>query len=38
MSLYELYTKKGIEAKPVSMSEEQKKKLPKDTSLINNSL
>ncbi len=38
MSLYELYVKKGISAKPISMSKEQKKKLPKDTSLINNSI
>jgi dTDP-4-dehydrorhamnose reductase len=38
MSLYELYVKKGIDAKPISMSKEQKKKLPKDTSLVNNSI
>lgn len=38
MSLYELYTKNGINVKPISMSEEQKKKLPKDTSLVNNSI
>ena len=38
ISLYELYIKKGIDAKPISMSEEQKKKLPKDTSLVNNSI
>jgi len=37
-SLYELYIKKGINAKPILMSDEQKKKLPKDTSLINNSI
>jgi dTDP-4-dehydrorhamnose reductase len=37
-SLYELYLKKGINVKPISMSEEQKKKLPKDTSLVNNSI
>jgi dTDP-4-dehydrorhamnose reductase len=38
MSLYELYIKKGIDAKPILMSKEQKKKLPKDTSLVNNSI
>jgi dTDP-4-dehydrorhamnose reductase len=38
VSLYELYVKKGINAKPISMSKEQKKKLPKDTSLINSSI
>jgi len=38
MSLCELYIKKGIDAEPIPMSEEQKKKLPKDTSLVNNSI
>jgi dTDP-4-dehydrorhamnose reductase len=38
MSLYDLYVKNGIKAEPITMSEEQKKKLPKDTSLINNSI
>jgi len=38
ISLYDLYLKKGIEAEPITMSEEQKKTLPKDTSLINNSI
>lgn len=37
-SLYDLYLKKGIKAEPILMSEEQKKTLPKDTSLINNSI
>jgi len=38
MSLYNLYLKKGIKAEPITMSKEQKKTLPKDTSLINNSI
>jgi dTDP-4-dehydrorhamnose reductase len=38
MSLYDLYIKNGFTAEPITMSEEQKKKLPKDTSLINNSI
>ena len=38
MSLYDLYLKKGIKAEPIVMSKEQKKTLPKDTSLINNSI
>jgi dTDP-4-dehydrorhamnose reductase len=38
MSLYDLYLKKGIKAEPILMSEEQKKTLPKDTSLIDNSI
>lgn len=38
MSLYDLYLKKGIKAEPITMSEEQKRTLPKDTSLINNSI
>ena len=38
ISLYDLYLKKGIKAEPITMSEEQKKTLPKDTSLINNSI
>lgn len=38
MSLYDLYLKKGIKAEPITMSEEQKETLPKDTSLINNSI
>ena len=38
MSLYDLYLKKGIKAKPITMSEKQKETLPKDTSLINNSI
>ena len=38
MSLHELYSKNNINSKPVLMSEEQKKKLPKDTSLVNNSI
>jgi dTDP-4-dehydrorhamnose reductase len=38
MSLYDLYLKKGIKAEPIAMSEEQKETLPKDTSLINNSI
>jgi len=37
-SLYDLYLKKGIKAEPITMSNEQKKTLPKDTSLINNSI
>jgi len=37
-SLYDLYLKKGIKAEPITMSDEQKKTLPKDTSLINNSI
>ena len=38
MSLYDLYIKNGITAEPITMSKEQKKTLPKDTSLINNSI
>jgi dTDP-4-dehydrorhamnose reductase len=38
MSLYELYKNHGIDAEPITMSEEQKKILPKDTSLINYSI
>jgi dTDP-4-dehydrorhamnose reductase len=38
MSLYDLYLKKGIEVEPITMSKEQQKTLPKDTSLINNSI
>ena len=38
MSLYDLYLKKGIKAEPITMSKEQRKTLPKDTSLINNSI
>lgn len=37
-SLYDLYLKKGIKAEPIIMSKEQRKTLPKDTSLINNSI
>jgi dTDP-4-dehydrorhamnose reductase len=37
-SLYDLYLKKGIKAEPITMSKEQKKTLPKDTSLINYSI
>jgi len=38
MSLYELYTKKGIKAESILMDEEQLKIIPHDTSLINNSI
>jgi dTDP-4-dehydrorhamnose reductase len=38
MSLYDLYIKNGLIAEPIIMSKEQKKTLPKDTSLINNSI
>ena len=38
MSLYDLYLKKGIKAEPITMSKKQKETLPKDTSLINNSI
>jgi dTDP-4-dehydrorhamnose reductase len=38
MSLYDLYIKNGLVAEPITMSKEQKKTLPKDTSLINNSI
>jgi dTDP-4-dehydrorhamnose reductase len=38
MSLCDLYLKNGIKAEPITMSEEQKRILPKDTSLINNSI
>lgn len=38
MSLYELYIKKGIDAKPILMNEEQLKIIPHDTSLVNNSI
>jgi hypothetical protein len=36
MSLYDLYIKHGIEAEPTTMPENQF--IPKDTSLINNSI
>jgi hypothetical protein len=36
MSLYDLYIKHGIEAEPTTMPENQL--IPKDTSLINNSI
>ena len=36
--LMDLYLKKGIKAEPILMSKEQKKTLPKDTSLIDNSI
>jgi hypothetical protein len=38
MSLYELYIKKGIKAEPILMPKEQEYIIPKDTSLINNSI
>jgi len=38
ISLYDLYLKNNIEAEPITMSEKQKETLPKDTSLINNSI
>jgi len=38
MSLHELYIKYGIEAKPIIMPKEQIGIIPKDTSLINNSI
>jgi dTDP-4-dehydrorhamnose reductase len=38
MSLYDLYLKKGIKAEPITMPKDQKEILPKDTSLINNSI
>lgn len=38
MSLYELYVKHGIEAEPTTMPENQLGIIPKDTSLINNSI
>jgi dTDP-4-dehydrorhamnose reductase len=37
-SLYDLYVKNGIPAEPITMSEEQRITLPKDTSLIDNSI
>jgi dTDP-D-glucose 4,6-dehydratase len=37
-SLYELYKKKGIKAEPITMPENQLGIIPKDTSLINNSI
>jgi hypothetical protein len=38
MSLYDLYIKHGIEAEPTTMPENQLGIIPKDTSLINNSI
>ena len=38
MSLYELYIKHGIKAEPITLPEEQIDIIPKDTSLINNSI
>jgi len=38
MSLYELYIKHEIEAEPITMPENQLGIIPKDTSLINNSI
>ena len=37
-SLYQLYKDKNIEAKPIRMSEKQKKIIPQYTGLVNNSL
>jgi len=37
-SLYQLYKSKGIGAKPIKMSKEQKKIIPQYTGLVNNSL
>jgi len=37
-SLYEIYTKKGINVEPVKIPDEYSKIIPKDTSLINNSI
>jgi len=38
MSLYDLYVKKGIQAESITMPKNQSKIIPKDTSLINNSI
>lgn len=38
MSLYDLYIKHGIEAEPITMPKQQINIIPKDTSLINNSI
>lgn len=38
MSLYELYIKKGIKVESILMPKEQEHIIPKDTSLINNSI
>lgn len=37
-SLYETYIKKGIDVQPIKMTEEYLKIIPRDTSLINNSI
>jgi hypothetical protein len=38
MSLYDLYINKGIYADPITMDEHFLQVIPKDTSLINNSI
>lgn len=38
MSLYELYLKKGIKVEPILIPQNQETVIPKDTSLINNSI
>ena len=38
MSLYDLYINKGIQVDPITMDEQILQVLPKDTSLINNSI
>jgi dTDP-4-dehydrorhamnose reductase len=38
MSLYNLYVKNGIQAEPITIPSNQSKIIPKDTSLINNSI
>jgi len=38
MSLYDLYLKKGIKVEPILIPQNQETVIPKDTSLINNSI